>query len=81
LFSVEKVNERVLQGIPFRDAYKQTALEIERGNFVADKKLNHTHEGSIGNLCNDRIEKLKTEIITAFRFEKMNQAVEKLVKM
>jgi len=78
LFSVEKVNELVLQGIPFREAYKQIGLEIEAGKFVVDKKLNHTHEGSIGNLCNDRIEKLKTEIIARFRFEKANQAVEKL---
>ena len=79
LFSVEKVNELVLQGVPFREAYKQIGLEIEAGNFVADKKPNHTHEGSIGNLCNDRIEKLKTEIIAEFRFEKANQAVKKLL--
>jgi argininosuccinate lyase len=80
LFSVEKVNELVLKGIPFREAYKQVGLEIEAGNFVADKKLNHTHEGSIGNLCNDRIEKLKSEIIAGFGFEKVNRAVEKLVE-
>jgi len=80
LFSVEKVNELVLQGVPFREAYKQIGLEIEAGNFVVDKKLNHTHEGSIGNLCNDRIEKLKNEIIAEFRFEKVNLAVEKLLK-
>ena len=79
LFSVEKVNELVLQGVPFREAYKQTGLEIEAGRFVADKKLNHTHEGSIGNLCNDRIEKLKSEIIAGFRFEKVNQAEKKLI--
>jgi len=80
MFSVEKVNELVLQGIPFREAYKQIGLEIEEGNFICDKKVNHTHEGSIGNLCNDRIEKLKTEIIGEFHFEKVNQAIEKLVK-
>ena len=79
LFSVEKVNELVLQGVPFREAYKQIGLEIEAGNFVADKKLNHTHEGSIGNLCNDRIEKLKAEIIAGFQFEKVNQAEESLL--
>jgi len=79
LFSVEKVNELALQGVPFREAYKQIGLEIEAGNFVADKKLNHTHEGSIGNLCNDRIEKLKTEIISEFRFEKVNRAEERLL--
>jgi len=80
LFSVEKVNELVLQGIPFREAYKQIGLEIEAGNFVVGKKVNHTHEGSIGNLCNDRIEKLKAKIIADFRFENTNQAVEKLLK-
>jgi argininosuccinate lyase len=79
LFSVEKVNELVLRGRPFREAYKQIGLEIEAGNFVTDKKVNHTHEGSIGNLCNDRIEKLKTDIIKEFRFEKVNKAVEELL--
>jgi len=80
LFSVEKVNELVLKGIPFRDAYKQVGLEIEAGNFVADKKLNHTHEGSIGNLCNDRIEKLKSEIIADFGFEKVERAIMQLLE-
>ena len=80
LFSVEKVNELVLQGVPFREAYKQIGLEIEAGNFVVDKEVNHTHEGSIGNLCNDQIEKLKAEIINDFHFEKVNEAVGRLVK-
>jgi argininosuccinate lyase len=57
LFSVEKVNELVNQGIPFRDAYKQVGESIESGNFQFDasKGLRHTHEGSIGNLCNEEI--------------------------
>ena len=55
LFSVEEVNRRVVEGVPFRDAYKQVGLEIEAGKFVARKEVHHTHEGSIGNLCNDRI--------------------------
>ncbi|GHT39606.1 argininosuccinate lyase [Bacteroidia bacterium] len=80
LFSVEKVNELVLQGVPFRDAYKQVGLEIEAGNFVPDKKVYHTHEGSIGNLCNDRIEILKEEIIDSFDFEKVNDAIQKLLE-
>jgi len=79
LFSVEKVNELVLQGVPFREAYKRIGLEIEAGNFIVEKKVNHTHEGSIGNLCNDRIEKLKVEIIGEFRFEKVNRAVKNLL--
>ena len=55
MFSVEEVNRRVQTGTPFRDAYKQVGLEIEAGKFSPDKHIRHTHEGSIGNLCNDRI--------------------------
>jgi argininosuccinate lyase len=81
LFSVEKVNELVLNGTPFRDAYKQVGLEIEAGNFVVEKKVNHTHEGSIGNLCNDKIAKLKEDILGGFQFERTNLAIEKLLKI
>ncbi|MBO7315753.1 MAG: argininosuccinate lyase [Paludibacteraceae bacterium] len=80
IFSVEKVNELVLQGVPFRDAYKQVGLEIEAGNFKPNKELNHTHEGSIGNLCNDKIESLYNKVLAEFNFEKINSAIEKLVK-
>ncbi|MDR0865114.1 MAG: argininosuccinate lyase [Candidatus Symbiothrix sp.] len=80
LFSVEKVNELVLQGVPFRDAYKQVGLEIEAGHFVPDKKVNHTHEGSIGNLCNDKIEARKKEIIKGYDFEQVNVAIQKLLE-
>jgi argininosuccinate lyase len=80
LFSVEKVNELVLKGMPFRDAYKQVGLEIESGQFAAGKKVHHTHEGSIGNLCNDKIAALKNEIIGAFDFDKINRAEEQLVQ-
>lgn len=79
IFSVEKVNELVLQGVPFRDAYKQVGLEIEAGNFKPNKELNHTHEGSIGNLCNDKIESLYNKVLAEFNFEKINSAIEKLV--
>ena len=79
IFSVEKVNELVLQGVPFRDAYKQVGLEIEVGNFKPNKELNHTHEGSIGNLCNDKIESLYNKVLAEFNFEKINSAIEKLV--
>jgi argininosuccinate lyase len=79
LFSVEKVNELVLQGTPFRDAYKQVGLAIEAGEFVADKTVNHTHEGSIGNLCNDQIAALKEEIVRDFHFEKVDRAITGLV--
>jgi argininosuccinate lyase (EC 4.3.2.1) len=55
IFSVEEVNRLVLTGVPFRDAYKQVGLEIEAGRFTPQKAVSHTHEGSIGNLCNDHI--------------------------
>jgi argininosuccinate lyase len=79
LFSVDKVNELAMKGVPFRDAYKQVAMEIESGRFSADKKALHTHEGSIGNLCNDKIAALKDEIIGAFDFDKIIRAEERLV--
>jgi argininosuccinate lyase len=79
LFSVEEVNRRTLSGIPFRDAYKQVGLEIEAGNFRSDQTVHHTHEGSIGNLCNDEILLLKKQIIEGFSFEKVNLAEKKLL--
>ena len=80
LFSVEEVNRRVLAGVPVRDAYKQVGLEIEAGKFVADKHVHHTHEGSIGNLCNSEIAALMQKAVDGFHFEKMNAAVEALLK-
>jgi len=80
IFSVERVNELVLQGVPFRDAYKQVGLEIEAGKFEAEKTVHHTHEGSIGNLCNSEIANLKRRIITEFDFEKAVEAERKLLR-
>lgn len=74
IFSVEEVNRLVSEGIPFRDAYKQVGLEIEAGRFKPDKNIRHTHEGSIGNLCNDEIIALKRQIIGGFDFNKANEA-------
>lgn len=79
IFSVEEVNRLVLEGIPFRDAYKQVGLEIEKGNFSHNKKVNHTHEGSIGNLCNDRIILLKQQIIDQFNFDRVVLAEKKML--
>jgi len=80
LFSVEVVNELVLQGIPFRDAYKQVGSDIEKGNFSPDQsKLNHTHEGSIGNLSLDAIEGKMNKVINSFDFEKMDTAIKLLI--
>ena len=79
MFSVEEVNRLAASGMPFRDAYKKVGLDIEAGQFKADKDIRHTHEGSIGNLCNDRIEALMQSVLEGFAFERVNEAVEKLV--
>ncbi len=55
LFTVEDVNRLVLSGVPFRDAYRQVGMQVQRGEYKPTRELHHTHEGSIGNLCNDRI--------------------------
>lgn len=80
MFSVEEVNRRVLSGTSFRDAYKQVGLEIEAGNFVPNKNIHHTHAGSIGNLCNDKIAELMAYTINEFHFERAEQAEQKLLK-
>jgi argininosuccinate lyase len=78
-FSVEVVNQLVLQGVPFRDAYKQVGLAIENGNFQYSTSLNHTHEGSMGNLCNDKIEKMMQEVLAGFNFAIASNAVAALL--
>ena len=80
LFSVEEVNRLVLRGVPFRDAYKQVGESIENGTFTTDKKVNHTHEGSIGNLCNADIKAKMERILRGFDFEKTARSIENLVK-
>ena len=80
LFSVEEVNRLVLSGVPFRDAYKQVGLSIEAGEFTPDKNILHTHEGSIGNLCNDEIKIYKDSIVEQFDFFKVHEAIRNLVK-
>lgn len=79
LFSVEEVNKLVLQGTPFRDAYKKVGMDIEAGNFKYTPTTAHTHEGSIGNLCNDKIEQMMDTVIKKFNFETVNKAVQKLL--
>lgn len=79
LFSVDAVNAEVINGMPFREAYKKVGLEIERGEFKAPAIVKHTHEGSIGNLCNEQINAAFREVLAAFRFEKVDKAIEKLL--
>jgi argininosuccinate lyase len=80
LFSVEEVNRLVLAGTPFRDAYKQVGLAIENGEFKPDKNIRHTHEGSIGNLGNTEITKAMKQMVAQFPFEKVEKAVNELIK-
>lgn len=79
MFSVEEVNRRVQAGVPFRDAYKQVGLEIEAGQFTPDKHIAHTHEGSIGNLCNDRITALMQQTVASFDFDRAQRAEARLL--
>ncbi|HVW98742.1 MAG TPA: argininosuccinate lyase [Mucilaginibacter sp.] len=80
LFSVEEVNRMVLGGVPFRDAYKQIGLAIERGDFNPAKQVNHTHEGSIGNLNNKEVSAAFDAIVQRFDFAKVQSAIDNLVK-
>ncbi len=79
-FSVEKVNDLVAEGVPFRDAYRKVATSIADGSFDHSGKLSHTHEGSIGNLCNDRIAQRMENLLSGFGFGKVSDAVAALVK-
>ena len=80
IFSVEEVNRLAAAGMPFRDAYKKVGLEIEAGTFHADHNIHHTHEGSIGNLCNDEINALMNNVLKGFNFERMTDAEKKLLE-
>jgi argininosuccinate lyase len=80
LFSVEVVNQMVLDGVPFRDAYKQVGALIEENKFKAPETIHHTHEGSIGNLMNEAITASFDNLFEQFHFEIVDQAYEKLVK-
>jgi len=79
IFSVEEVNRLVLNGMTFRDAYKKVGLDIENGDFTPNKKVQHTHEGSIGNLCNDEISLLMQSTTAKFSFKQVNDAINNLL--
>ncbi len=80
LFSVDVVNELALSGMPFREAYKTVGETIESGTFRPNKTLTHTHEGSIGNLQNDAVRVQMEAVLAGFPFQRVKEAVEKLVK-
>ena len=79
IFSVEEVNRLARAGMPFRDAYKKVGLDIEAGRFSHPKTVHHTHEGSIGNLCNDKIEALMQQVVDGFGFAGMEVAEKSLL--
>lgn len=79
LYSVEAVNNLVLDGIPFRDAYTQVGKDIENGTFVPPTDLQHTHLGSLGNLGNERISAKREAVMGSFNFQKATQALDQLV--
>ncbi len=79
IFSVEEVNRLAANGMPFRDAYKKVGLDIEAGTFKPDRNIRHTHEGSIGNLCNDRINALMRSIVEEFGFCRVEKAEQDLL--
>jgi argininosuccinate lyase len=80
IFSVEEVNRLVMEGIPFRQAYKDVAAKIADGSYTSANGVNHTHEGSIGNLCNDRIAAKIDKVVAQFQFERKDNAIEKLIR-
>lgn len=81
IYSVERINEWVVKGMTFRDAYIKVAGEIETGTFVPLKKLNHSHEGSIGNLCTDEIISKMDSVLQSFSFNQIEQSIKNLLEL
>ena len=80
MWTVEEVNRRTLEGTPFRDAYKQVGLEVERGEFRPHKRAHHTHEGSLGNLKNREINGKFKQLLAEFDFAKTSETIDKLLR-
>ena len=80
IFSVEEVNREVLKGIPFREAYKLVGEKIRKDKYEPDKTIRHTHEGSIGNLCNKSIKTKFAAILSGINREKVEEAERELLK-
>lgn len=79
MFSVEEVNRLATEGMPFRDAYRKVGLDIEAGSFTPCKEIRHTHEGSIGNLCNREICALMESTYSGMDFGKASRAEKALI--
>jgi len=80
LFSVEVVNNEVLAGVPFREAYRNIGLAIESGTYEPMREISHTHAGSIGNLCNTEIKEAFDQVVAGFGFGEVRKALAKLVE-
>ena len=80
LFTVEEMNKLVLQGMPLRDAYREIGEQVENNSFSSDMKINHTHQGSAGNLYNDSIKSMMEDVMNRFQFKKVNEALHKLLE-
>lgn len=79
MFSVEEVNRLAANGMPFRDAYKRSVLISRQVSLATSHDIHHTHEGSIGNLCNDQIQALMEQTLKGFNFERMTDTEKKLL--
>ena len=80
LFSVEVVNKLVLDGVPFREAYRRVGLDIENGTYKPSREVHHTPAGSVGNLCLDRVNALMTAALEKFDFDRFIRAEEELTR-
>jgi argininosuccinate lyase len=80
VYSVEDVNKLVMQGVPFRDAYKQIGTQINAGTYEPTKEVNHTHAGSLGNLCLDEIAEKMVTVLESFEFEQIEAAYQELLR-
>lgn len=80
LFTVEEMNKLVLQGVPLRDAYRQIGRQVDEKTFHTDRKVHHTHEGSIGNLHTAEISKMMEKEMSVFEFDKTETAIKKLLQ-
>ena len=80
VYSVEDVNRLVMQGVPFRDAYKQVGMSIQSGNYEPDRRIEHSHAGSLGNLCLPQIRQKMKSVVDLFNFGGVESALDKLLK-
>ena len=78
-YSVEDVNKLVMQGVPFRDAYKQVGGQINAGTYEPTREVNHTHAGSIGNLCLDEIAEKMLSVVESYEFDQIEAAFSNLL--